>query len=177
MIIPSRTPLAPRAKSETSGTASQVLTYDTRRGVDQFAADLSSASAWQLAEVERQGVSALFLKDVSARMGLALSQTTEMLGIPRATASEKLKKGAPLTGAGGHAAIGVARLLARAQQIVAHSTHPDARGFDVARWLGEWIQVRQPALGGRKPADLLDTPAGQDAVMRVLGALESGTYQ
>lgn len=43
-----------------------------------------------------------------------------------------------------------------------------------SRWLGEWIRKPQPALGGRKPEELLDTPTGLDAVMHVLGAIQSG---
>lgn len=66
------------------------------------------------------------------------------------------------------------QLLAKVQELAAQSTHPDAAAFDTALWLGEWIRKPQPALGGRRPEDLLDTPTGQAAVMRVLGAMESG---
>ncbi|MFO1356707.1 MAG: MbcA/ParS/Xre antitoxin family protein [Gammaproteobacteria bacterium] len=49
--------------------------------------------------------------------------------------------------------------------------------FNAARWLGKWIETAQPALGGRKPADLLDTPTGLDMVSRLLGSIQSGAYQ
>ena len=68
------------------------------------------------------------------------------------------------------------QLLAKAQELAAQSTHPDAATFDTARWLGGWIRKPQPALGGRRPEELLDTPTGQAAVMRVLGAMESGAF-
>ena len=68
------------------------------------------------------------------------------------------------------------QLLAKAQELAAQSTHPDAASFDAARWLGEWIRKPQPALGGRRPEELLDTPTGRAAVMRVLGAMESGAF-
>lgn len=32
-------------------------------------------------------------------------------------------------------------------------------------------------LGGRKPADLIDTPTGVEVVARLLGSIESGAYQ
>jgi uncharacterized protein (DUF2384 family) len=32
-------------------------------------------------------------------------------------------------------------------------------------------------LGGRRPADLLDTPTGVEVVARLLGSLESGAFQ
>jgi putative toxin-antitoxin system antitoxin component (TIGR02293 family) len=153
------------------------LAYDPQRGLDEFVADVSAANAVQLAWVERNGVSGVFLKDLSARTNITFQRISEILGIPRATAADKAKTGAAITGAGSHAAVGFARLLARAQQIVDNSTAVEADEFDVPRWLGEWIEIPQPSLGGRRPADLLDTPSGLDAVMRVIGALESGAYQ
>lgn len=81
-----------------------------------------------------------------------------------------------IAGAGEQAAIGMARLLGIAQAIVDNSTAAQAKGFDAARLLGRWIEIPQPALGGRKPADLLDTPTGVNAVARVLGAIESGAF-
>ncbi len=63
-----------------------------------------------------------------------------------------------------------------AADIVANSTAPEAMGFDVDRWLEAWIQVPQPSLGGRRPADLLGTEVGVKAVVKVLGAMESGAY-
>jgi len=64
-----------------------------------------------------------------------------------------------------------------AQEIAAASTHPDAAGLDVPRWLGRWIEQPQPALGGRRPAELLDTPTGAEVVTRLLGSMASGAYQ
>jgi uncharacterized protein (DUF2384 family) len=69
------------------------------------------------------------------------------------------------------------KLLGIAQSIVANSTASEARDFDAAKWLGLWIERPQPALGGRKPADILDTPTGVEVVARLLGSVESGAYQ
>lgn len=100
-----------------------------------------------------------------------------ILGVPKATAEKKAATGEKVSGSGGQAAIGVAKLLAIAEEIVANSTAPDAKNFDAARWLGQWIERPQPALGGRKPADLIDTPTGLNVVARLLGSIESGAYQ
>lgn len=70
-----------------------------------------------------------------------------------------------------------AALLAIASEIVANSTSPAAADFDVDAWLSRWLETKQPALGGRTPAEMLGTPAGFDAVVRLLGAIESGAYQ
>ncbi len=69
------------------------------------------------------------------------------------------------------------KLLGIANGILMGSTAPAARGFDAARWLGQWIERPQPALGGAKPADFLDTPTGVEVVARLLRSIESGSYQ
>jgi len=74
---------------------------------------------------------------------------------------------------GGQAAIGVIKLFAIAKEIVANSTAAESKDFETAAWLGQWIERSQPALGGRKPADLLDTPTGFERVARLLGSIGS----
>lgn len=68
------------------------------------------------------------------------------------------------------------KLLSIAQDIVQDSTSPEAEGFDTAKWLAHWLEQPQPALGGRKPADFLDTPTGVEIVAQLLGAVRSGAY-
>ena len=75
------------------------------------------------------------------------------------------------------AELGMVKLLGIAQEIVANSTAREAKTFDATKWLGQWIERPQPALGGRRPADLLDTPTGVQVVARLLGSIESGAYQ
>ena len=69
------------------------------------------------------------------------------------------------------------KLLCIAQDIVHDSTAEGARDFDTAKWLDHWIELPQPALGGRKPVDLLDTAKGVEAVVHLLGSIQSGAYQ
>lgn len=52
----------------------------------------------------------------------------------------------------------------------------DKQDFDVEKWFAEWVKVPPPALGGRRPKDLLDTPIGRRAVKCVVGAMGSGAY-
>jgi uncharacterized protein (DUF2384 family) len=82
-----------------------------------------------------------------------------------------------VTGRSGQAAIGMVRLLGIAQEVVRDSTAEEAQGFDAAKWLGQWIERPQPALGGRKPSELLDTPTGVEVVARLLGSIRSGAFQ
>lgn len=128
----------------------------------------------QLLEAERLGVDAIFLEDMARRMHVSYSYLAETLGISKATAARKLANKDKIDGS---AAIALARLLAIAQDMVDDSTSPDAKGFDAAKWLGQWIERPQASLGGRKPAELLDTPTGVSMVIKLLGAIRSGAYQ
>lgn len=65
--------------------------------------------------------------------------------------------------------------LAPAQAVAADSTAGEQ--FDAGAWLGKWIELPQPALGGRRPSDVLDTSTGFQVVSRLLGSLTSGSYQ
>lgn len=100
-----------------------------------------------------------------------------MLGVPKATAEKKSATGDVVSGSGGQAAIALAKLLGTAQAIVENSTASGAQEFDSAAWLGKWLERPQPSLGGRKPADLIDTPTGVAVVTRLLGSIVSGAYQ
>jgi hypothetical protein len=68
-------------------------------------------------------------------------------------------------------------LLQKVQGLLSESTNPAATSFDADRWLREWVRKPQPALGGRRPLEVLATRDGVTAVLRVLGALLSGAFQ
>ncbi len=150
-----------------------VLTY-APKGLDVFVRGVNVAPPMQLLETERAGVDAAFLGDLAKRMDVSYSHLAETVGIPKATAARKLARNEMIDGA---AAIALARLLALAGEIVDDSTSPEAASFNTAKWLGQWIERPQPALGGRKPCELLDTPTGVSMVTKLLGAIRSGAYQ
>ncbi|MEO8543113.1 MAG: antitoxin Xre/MbcA/ParS toxin-binding domain-containing protein [Betaproteobacteria bacterium] len=154
----------------------QVL-YVRSKGIDDFVANIHAADAIQLIEIERKGVAGVFVKDLSRRMEIPAQRMFDILGVAKATAEKKVAAGELLTGNGGRAALGLARLLGIANEIVDNSTAADAKNFDSAKWLGQWLETSQPALGGRKPASLIDTPTGLGVVVKLLGAIESGAYQ
>jgi putative toxin-antitoxin system antitoxin component (TIGR02293 family) len=131
----------------------------------------------QIVDLERTGVHGAFIKALSKRMDIPSSRIFRILGVPKATAEAKALAGKMVAGQGGQAAIGLVRLLGIAQGLVADSTARESKGFDAARWLGQWIERPQPSLGGRKPADLINTPTGVDVVARLLGSIASGSYQ
>lgn len=152
-------------------------TYLRSQGVDAYLRQMYEATPIQIVDIERRGVAGSFIVDLSERMDLPPSRVFAMLRVPKATAARKVAADEMVDGRAGQAAIGMVKLLGLAQAIVSDSTADGAESFDAVRWLGQWIERPQPALGGRKPADLLDTPTGVDMVMRLLGALQSGAYQ
>jgi putative toxin-antitoxin system antitoxin component (TIGR02293 family) len=147
------------------------------KSVVEFTTRVSKATPFERVELERKGVPGVLIKDLSRRMDISSTRIYQILGVPKATVEKKAASGRLISGSGGHAVIGMARLIALATEIAENSKAPEARDFDAARWLGQWIERPQPSLGGRKPADLLDTPTGVEIVARVLGAAESGAYQ
>ena len=153
------------------------IVYQRTLGVDAYVQAIAHATPMEIVELERQGVLGSFIKDLSKRMEIPTSRVFNILGLPKATAEKKAAAGEFVSGSSGQAAIGLINLLGIAQDIVNNSTAPEAKDFNAAKWLGQWIERPQPALGGRKPADLIDTPTGVDLVARLLGSIESGAYQ
>jgi len=176
---PFKTRMYKAAKVGRVSEHARVVAYNVlwKHGVDACVKHVASATPMQIVAIERAGVPGSFIKDLSKRMKIPSSRIFRILGVPKATAEKKAATGAMVEGRGGQAAIGMVKLLGIVQSIVANSTASKARDFDAAKWLGLWIERPQPALGGRKPADLLDTPTGVEVVARVLGSVESGAYQ
>jgi putative toxin-antitoxin system antitoxin component (TIGR02293 family) len=127
-------------------------------------------------EAERAGVSGGLVKEMAKSMGMSNVRMFEVIGVPKATAEKRAANNTAVSGAPGQAALGVVRLLGMAKAMAENSDAPEARDFDTAKWLGEWIERPQPALGGRRPAEMLDTPTGTETVVKLLGAIESGAY-
>ncbi|MHB8254239.1 MAG: antitoxin Xre/MbcA/ParS toxin-binding domain-containing protein [Acidiferrobacter sp.] len=137
---------------------------------------INSATPIQRVYTEQVGVDGRLLKAMASKMGIPAARFFAIIDIPKATAERKASSHQMIAGASGHAALGMARLLGIAQGIVDNSTATEAIGFDAGKWLGRWIEQAQPALGGKAPAELLDTPTGIDIVSQVLGAIESSVY-
>ena len=155
----------------------QRIAYLPSKGVDDFVAKVSAATPMQLVDAERAGVPARLLTDLARRMDIPAARMFTILGVPKSTASKKTAAGGVITGGGGAAALRMVRLLGIASGLVEASGAPEARDFDSAEWLGQWLQVPQPALGGKCPADFVDTSTGLTVVARLLGSIQSGSYQ
>jgi putative toxin-antitoxin system antitoxin component (TIGR02293 family) len=142
----------------------------------KMATDVALAEPMDQVELEREGVPAAVVVGLAKEMALPRIRIFEMMNLPRATMEKKISGDEVLTGVASRRVLNLLRLLAHAREILKDSTSPEADRFDVARWLGRWIETPQPALGGKKPADLLDTETGAAIVERTLGAVRSGAY-
>jgi len=186
---PQMPPFAPVKQPVCAGNASQDHTlphsqphalppFQRGQSIDAYLKQMQNASTGQLIEMERQGVPHAFVAALSERMDVPLVRMQKMMRISKATAARKrADDGSLIGGAAGATATAIVKLMGMAQRIVDQSTAPQASGFDVQKWFGAWLELPQPALDGQAPAELLDTPSGVEAVARVLGALESGSYQ
>ena len=68
----------------------------------------------------------------------------------------------------------MALLVGQVREMVAESGDP--AGFDAALWLARWLQRPLPALGGRRPAEFMDTADGQSLVSTMVARMQTGAY-
>jgi len=68
------------------------------------------------------------------------------------------------------------RLLRQLDEILKEVGSDHARDFDARAWLVRWLNRPQPALGGKRPYDLVESEEGFRSVSKLLGASISGVY-
>ncbi|MGO4505256.1 antitoxin Xre/MbcA/ParS toxin-binding domain-containing protein [Dyella sp. 2YAF14] len=66
------------------------------------------------------------------------------------------------------------KLVTEVEAIVNESGDP--HGFDAAAWVDNWLHQSVPALGGRTPAQHLETDDGFALLIRLLRQSQAGTY-
>ncbi len=119
-------------------------------------------------------VPALVVQRIASSMNVPKERIFATVGLARATANRKIRKRQKLSEDDSARVLGIARLVGQVDAIVRRSGNPD--GFDAARWTASWLERPLPALGGRAPAELMDTIEGQKLVANLLARLESGAY-
>jgi putative toxin-antitoxin system antitoxin component (TIGR02293 family) len=122
----------------------------------------------------RKGVLAKKLLTVSQRMNLTKGQVMEALKFPASTIDRKISQNEKLTPEQTERFVGLESLIDQVQAMVEESGDP--KGFDAAKWLGEWIEQPLPALGGDKPSEYLDTVTGQQHISSLIARMQSGAY-
>ena len=67
-----------------------------------------------------------------------------------------------------------ARLSDLVGRIVRESGDPI--GFETERWVAQFLDATSPALGGRRPREMLATSDGRNTVFQLVMQMQSGAY-
>lgn len=140
---------------------------------------LGFEQAYRTAPIERvamikRGVPATMAVELAAQMGISKEQLFRTLGLARATIDRKVREASLLSPDESSRVLGLSRLVGRVQALVEDAD--GAAGFDAAVWAATWLEQPLPALGGQRPAELMDTAEGQDIVFHLLDQIGSGAY-
>ncbi len=125
-------------------------------------------------DLVKQGVPPETLGILATDMGIPKEQLYATLGVPRATMERKLRERRPLNQDEGERVVGIARLVGQVDHMV--RTSGDPKGFDAPRWVAAWLNRPLPALGGARPAALMDTAEGREIVSGLVAQMQSGAY-
>jgi putative toxin-antitoxin system antitoxin component (TIGR02293 family) len=137
-------------------------------------AALYTADTLERVEQVREGVPAALIELMSEDMGMPKERLYTALRLPRATVNRKLHAKKTLSPDESERVLGVARLVGQVEAMVRESG--ESEGFDAARWLAEWLERPNPALGRKRPAEFLDTADGRVLVSDLLSRMNSGAY-
>jgi putative toxin-antitoxin system antitoxin component (TIGR02293 family) len=122
----------------------------------------------------KAGIGAAAAKDVFADLAFGQGPALKALSLSAATVNRKAKQSQTLSTGDSERVIGLAKLVGQVEAMVAESGEP--AGFDAPGWLSRWLQDPLPALGGRRPVELIDTNEGQALISTVLSQIQAGAY-
>jgi putative toxin-antitoxin system antitoxin component (TIGR02293 family) len=139
----------------------------------------SFARIYQFEPIERvrlvkSGVPANFVSFLSSSMDISRDVLYATLGMARATVNRKVRENQLLSLDESERVLGIARLVGQAETIVKESGDPKC--FDAAKWTAHWLEEPQPTLGGKRPAELMDTAEGRSMISDLLARMQSGAY-
>ena len=125
-------------------------------------------------ELVKEGVPAGLLVLISEDMAIPKDKLYATIGLARATANRKLREQQVLNQDESERVLGIARLVGQVSTVVQESGNPE--GFDAAKWVAAWLDRPLQALGGKRPAELMDTADGRGIVSDLVARMQSGAY-
>ena len=137
-------------------------------------ASLYPFDAIERIELVKEGVPAGLLVLISEDMAISKDKLYSTIGLVRATVNRKLREEQMLSQDESERVLGIARLVGQVDTMVKESGNPE--GFDAAKWVAAWLDRPQPALGGKRPAQLMDTADGRSIVSDLVARMQSGAY-
>jgi putative toxin-antitoxin system antitoxin component (TIGR02293 family) len=145
----------------------------TRLGTEDFVS-LFRKDPFEHVRLVKHGVPASLVELLAAGMGVSKDKLLATLGLPRATIQRKAKINGSLSVEESSRVLGISRLIGQTQAMIEASGNPDH--FDAGSWVAQWLDQPLPALGGRRPAELMDTAEGQAIVSNILSHAQSSAY-
>lgn len=137
-------------------------------------AKLYSFEPMERIEMVKEGAPAELVTFLVDDMAITKDRLYRIAGVARATMDRKVRAGVRLNQDETERMIGIARLVGQAEQLVSESG--DLKSFDAGKWVADWLDRPLPALGGMRPATLMDTAEGRELVSNLLAQMQSGAY-
>lgn len=135
------------------------------------------AGAIEQVGIVRSGVPARLVEAMAHEMKVPKEWLVTTLGLARATVDRKARNDKTLSMDESSKVLGMARLVGQVQAMVEESGQVgEPRDFDAAQWVARWLERPLPALGGQKPAGLMDTGEGRGLVAQLVARMQSGAY-
>lgn len=132
------------------------------------------ASPLERVEIIKRRVPAKYVVTITASMKMTKETLYGALNLARATIDRKVLKKELLNQDESERVLAITRLVGQADNIVRESGEPE--GFSAAEWVASWLQRSHPALGGRRPGELMDTADGRELVGDLLARQQTGAY-
>jgi len=169
------TPVAPAGTAEPS-RRHEVLQFKLHKAAGRGKSFSVYFYADPISRVDaiKSGIPAAFVDEIAGEMGVAKEWLLPTLGLSTATFNRKKSGSRPLSRQESERVLGMARLVGQVEAMVKESGDP--AGFNTAQWVARWLEEPSPALGGRKPGELMDTAEGQAIVSNLLARAQSGAY-
>ena len=156
-----------------AGVNPSVLT-PTRAANSLMYRKLFCSSLGKRVDIVEVGVEAEAVRTLAVDLQYEQGVLIDCLGFSRATISRKIKAGKRLDISASERVVGAMRLVGQVQHMVEESG--DASGFDASAWVGRWLEQPLPALGGKAPAEFMNSATGQELVAQLLAQAQSGAY-
>jgi putative toxin-antitoxin system antitoxin component (TIGR02293 family) len=122
----------------------------------------------------KTGVPSRYIRVLSTLMKLPVEKLYRTLGLVRPTVDRKMRMSRRLNPDESERVLGFARLIGQAQSLVEESG--SVKRFDAAAWMSDWLDQPIPALGGKTPAEFMDTVDGRGLISDLLSQQQSGAY-
>jgi len=167
------TTMKARKEERKRATGEVVMRKSAETSVINFA-DVYRLGPTERIEIIKEGVPAGEVVKLAKTIGRPKERLFKVLGLPRATVDRKVRAHQRLSVEQGERVVGFSKLVGQVQVMVEQSGDPS--GFDPAKWVADWLDRPLPALGGRCPADYMDTAEGQELVSSLLAKMQSGAY-